>query len=70
MLVVTRKLGETVILDLGTGDTIQVTIVQIKGNQIRLGIKAPEYVPIFREEIYDEARGKKAPTNRKSRKSD
>lgn len=49
MLILTRKIGET----LNIGDDIQVTVLGIKGNQIRLGIKAPKDVAIHREEIYE-----------------
>ncbi len=47
MLVLSRKLDETIVID---GD-IRVTVVGIRGNQIRLGIKAPEQVGIYREEL-------------------
>ena len=47
MLVLSRKLGETVVI----GDDIRVTIVAIQGSQIRLGFSAPHYVRIFREEL-------------------
>jgi carbon storage regulator len=47
MLVLSRKLNETIIIN---GD-IRVTVVSIHGNQVRLGIQAPQSVPIFREEI-------------------
>lgn len=48
MLVLSRKLGEKIII----GDNIVVTIVKIDRNQIRLGFEAPAEVPIVREEIY------------------
>ena len=47
MLVLTRKPGEKI--DIGSGITI--TVVEVKGNKIRLGIDAPENVPIFRAEL-------------------
>ena len=49
MLVLTRKPGEKI--HIGSGITI--TVVEIKGGKIRLGIEAPEDVPVFRSEIYD-----------------
>ena len=48
MLVLTRKSGEGIRI----GDTVKVVIVEIKENQIKLGIEAPEDVSIHREEIY------------------
>ncbi len=50
MLILTRKPGEVIYI----GDTIKVTVVEIKGNQIRLGIDAPPEFRIFRKEIYDQ----------------
>lgn len=48
MLVLTRKLGESIAID----DHIKIVVVQIKGKQVRLGIKAPRETKIHREEIY------------------
>lgn len=48
MLILTRKPGESLYI----GDTVKVTIVEIKGNQIRVGIDAPTDLRIYREEIY------------------
>ena len=48
MLVLTRKLGESIAID----DDIKIVVVQIKGKQVRLGIKAPQHTRIHREEIY------------------
>lgn len=47
MLVLSRKLNESIVID---GD-IRVTVVSVNGNQVRLGIEAPGSVPIFREEL-------------------
>lgn len=49
MLVLTRKLGETIVI----GDNIVVKVVDIHGKQIRLGIEAPTEITIFRGEIYE-----------------
>lgn len=49
MLVLTRKLGESIAID----DHIKIMVVQIKGKQVRLGIKAPKETKIHREEVYD-----------------
>jgi len=48
MLVLTRKLGESIAVD----DHIKIVVVQIKGKQVRLGIQAPKETKIHREEVY------------------
>lgn len=48
MLILTRRLGETIVI----GEDITATILGIKGNQVRLGINAPKDVSVHREEIY------------------
>ena len=48
MLVLTRKLGEVI----RVGDTVTVRVLEVKGNQVRLGVEAPAEVRIYREEIY------------------
>ena len=48
MLVLTRRIGETMII----GDDVNITVLGVKGNQIRLGINAPESISVHREEIY------------------
>ncbi len=50
MLVLTRKLGESIAID----DHIKITVVQIKGKQVRLGIQAPKETKIHREEVYSQ----------------
>jgi len=49
MLILTRRIGESLII----GDQTTVTILNIKGKQIRLGIDAPKEIPVHREEIFD-----------------
>lgn len=49
MLVLTRRLGEGIII----GNNIRVVVVDIKGNQIKIGIKAPEHITIYREELHN-----------------
>ena len=48
MLILTRKLGEII----RVGDTVTVRVLEVRGNQVRLGIEAPGDVRIYREEIY------------------
>ena len=48
MLVLTRKLGESIAID----DRIRITVVALKGNQVKLGIEAPAETKIYRGEIY------------------
>jgi carbon storage regulator len=50
MLVLTRRAGQSVYI----GDEIKITLVDIKGNQVRIGVDAPPSVRIFREEIYQQ----------------
>jgi len=49
MLVITRRIGETLMI----GDEVTVTVLDVKGNQVRLGTQAPKEVAVHREEIYD-----------------
>jgi len=52
MLILTRKLGERITI----GDDITITLLEIKGAQVKLGIKAPKSISIHRQEIYDRIR--------------
>ena len=57
MLVLTRKIGETFVV----GDDIKVTIIDIiGGNKVRVGIEAPQEVPVYRQEIYDQIKAENA----------
>jgi carbon storage regulator len=49
MLILTRRVGETVMI----GNEVTVTILGVKGNQVRVGINAPKTIAVHREEIYD-----------------
>ncbi len=55
MLILTRRVGET----LNIGDEVQVTVLGIKGNQVRLGVNAPKEIPVHREEIYERIKKEK-----------
>lgn len=49
MLIVTRRMGESVMI----GSDVTVTVLSIKGNQVRIGIAAPDSVAVHREEVYE-----------------
>ena len=53
MLILTRRPGETLIIELPTGERITVTVLEVKGNQVRIGTDAPADVSIVREELLD-----------------
>jgi carbon storage regulator len=56
MLVLTRRPGETLIIELPTGERLSVTVLGIKGNQVRIGADAPDDVSIVREELLESGR--------------
>lgn len=56
MLILTRKVGETIVIN----DDIRVTVLGVKGNQIRIGVEAPSTVVVHREEIHERIKAEAA----------
>ena len=48
MLILTRRVNETLMI----GDDVTITVLEIRGNQVRLGVKAPKNISVHREEVY------------------
>ncbi len=55
MLILTRRVGETLMI----GDDVTVTVLGVKGNQVRIGVSAPKDVAVHREEIYERIKKEK-----------
>ena len=59
MLILTRRVGETLMV----GDEVTVTVLGVKGNQVRIGVNAPREVAVHREEIYDRIKNEEGQDN-------
>tara|TARA_B110001452_G_scaffold63087_1_gene49792 strand:- start:2489 stop:2692 length:204 start_codon:yes stop_codon:yes gene_type:complete len=60
MLILTRRVGESLII----GDEVTVTVLGVRGNQVRIGVNAPKDVSVHREEIYQRIQTEKGAENR------
>ena len=56
MLILTRKIGESIVI----GDNVKVTVLGVEGRQIRIGIDAPKEISVHRQEIYDKIAAEKS----------
>lgn len=66
MLILTRRVGESLMI----GDEVNVTVLGIRGNQVRIGVNAPKDVAVHREEIYDRIQQEKTDDEPSSEVSD
>lgn len=57
MLILTRRIGEVLIV----GDEVKITVLGVRGHQVRIGVDAPKHVSVHRKEIYDQVSKKDPP---------
>jgi carbon storage regulator len=57
MLVLTRKVGQSIVI----GDNVEVVVLEVRGEQVRIGIRAPKDVTVHRKEVYDQIQGEDKP---------
>ena len=57
MLVLTRKVGQSIVI----GDEIEVVVLEVRGEQVRIGIRAPKNVSVHRQEVYQQIQGDAKP---------
>ena len=66
MLILTRRAGETVMI----GSDVTITVLGVKGNQVRIGINAPKDVAVHREEIYERIQSEQAAESGESKEAE
>lgn len=59
MLILTRKIGEVLLV----GDDVEITVLSIRGNQVKLGVNAPKEILVHRQEIYDKIKASEEEEN-------
>lgn len=59
MLILTRRVGESIVIGGQEAEKVKIVILETRGGQVRLGIKAPKDIPVHREEIYEKIQASK-----------